>query len=55
LPIMNVSGATLCVSGTMVSIWARRMLADNWSASVTYKEKHELVTKGLMGSAPSNL
>jgi protein-S-isoprenylcysteine O-methyltransferase Ste14 len=49
LPIMNVSGATICVSGTMVSIWARRMLAGNWSASVTYKEKHELVTKGPYG------
>jgi protein-S-isoprenylcysteine O-methyltransferase Ste14 len=46
LPIMNVSGATICVAGTIVSIWARRMLAGNWSASVTYKEKHELVTKG---------
>jgi len=49
LPIMNVSGATLCLSGTMLSIWARRMLAGNWSASVTYNEKHELVMKGPYG------
>lgn len=42
----NVSGIILCIAGFAVAVWARRTLASNWSASVTYKEKHELITNG---------
>lgn len=43
---LAVLGATLCLIGTAFAIWARRVLAANWSSSVTYKEQHELVTHG---------
>ncbi len=39
-------GAALCVLGTAFAIWARRILAANWSSSVTFKEEHELITHG---------
>jgi protein-S-isoprenylcysteine O-methyltransferase Ste14 len=34
------------VLGLCIAIWARITLGRNWSASVTFKEKHELITKG---------
>ena len=34
------------LTGLALSIWARRVLGDNWSGSVTVKEGHELVQSG---------
>jgi protein-S-isoprenylcysteine O-methyltransferase Ste14 len=34
-----------------VPVWARRHLATNWSADVTLKENHELITSGPYGWA----
>ena len=34
------------MTGLAFSIWARRVLGRNWSAIVTLKEGHELVTRG---------
>ena len=34
------------VIGLCIAIWARITLGRNWSANVTFKEKHELITKG---------
>ncbi len=40
------SGCILCLAGLLLAVWARRTLARNWSADVTFKEEHELVTRG---------
>jgi protein-S-isoprenylcysteine O-methyltransferase Ste14 len=46
VPNVAAIGEALCVSGTALAIWARRVLAANWSSSVTFKEQHELITGG---------
>ena len=45
-PDVAAIGAALCLIGTGFAIWARRVLAANWSSSVTFKEEHELITHG---------
>jgi protein-S-isoprenylcysteine O-methyltransferase Ste14 len=42
----QVIGAVVCVAGLFVTVWARRMLAGNWSSDVTFKQGHELVKAG---------
>jgi protein-S-isoprenylcysteine O-methyltransferase Ste14 len=32
--------------GFAITVWARLILGSNWSATVTVKENHELVTRG---------
>jgi protein-S-isoprenylcysteine O-methyltransferase Ste14 len=39
-------GAAICVAGLLVTIWARKTLAGNWSSDVTFKQDHELVKAG---------
>ena len=39
-------GACICVPGVLRAIWARRTLADNWSADVEFKQGHKLVVRG---------
>jgi len=39
-------GAALTLAGLLFSVWARVRLGRNWSAYVTVKEGHELVTDG---------
>ena len=39
-------GALICASGLCFTIWARRILAGNWSSDVTFKQGHELVKTG---------
>jgi len=39
-------GTVVTVAGLAFSVWARRVLGRNWSAIVTLKEGHELVTRG---------
>ncbi len=39
-------GAVLCVLGLLVTLWARRTLAGNWSSDVTFKQGHELIQTG---------
>jgi protein-S-isoprenylcysteine O-methyltransferase Ste14 len=39
-------GCIICALGLAVTMWARRTLADNWSAFVTFKEGHELIQRG---------
>jgi protein-S-isoprenylcysteine O-methyltransferase Ste14 len=34
------------VLGLCLAIWARMTLGRNWSSSVAFKERHELITKG---------
>ena len=39
-------GLGLTVFGLALAIWARATLGANWSASVTFKENHELIQRG---------
>jgi protein-S-isoprenylcysteine O-methyltransferase Ste14 len=39
-------GTVVCVLGLAVALWSRRTLAGNWSATVTFKQGHELVQAG---------
>jgi protein-S-isoprenylcysteine O-methyltransferase Ste14 len=39
-------GCIICALGLAITVWARRTLAGNWSASVTFKEGHELIERG---------
>src|ERR1017187_88482 len=41
-----LAGASICVYGLWLTIWARRTLAGNWSSDVTFKQGHELVRTG---------
>jgi protein-S-isoprenylcysteine O-methyltransferase Ste14 len=49
--LVAACGAGICALGTCFAIWARRTLAANWSASVTFKDEHELITSGPYGLA----
>ena len=46
LPSTFAIAALLTAAGLLFAAWARRHIAGNWSASVTVKEGHELVTTG---------
>jgi protein-S-isoprenylcysteine O-methyltransferase Ste14 len=39
-------GAAVAVTGLLFAVWARRLLGENWSSSVTIKQGHELITTG---------
>jgi protein-S-isoprenylcysteine O-methyltransferase Ste14 len=39
-------GVALCMAGLLVTLWARRTLAGNWSSDVTFKQGHELTKTG---------
>ena len=43
---MLAIGAVLVVSGLALAIWARLILAGNWSGTVTLKHGHELIRTG---------
>lgn len=42
----RLMGDLVCVLGLFVTLWARRMLAGNWSSDVTFKQEHELIKSG---------
>ena len=44
--LTQIIGAAICVAGLLVTIWARKTLAGNWSSDVTFKHDHELVQSG---------
>jgi protein-S-isoprenylcysteine O-methyltransferase Ste14 len=39
-------GCAICATGLAITLWARRTLAGNWSASITFKQGHELIQQG---------
>jgi protein-S-isoprenylcysteine O-methyltransferase Ste14 len=39
-------GASICVLGLFVTLWARWTLGGNWSSAVTFKQGHELIRTG---------
>ena len=44
--VLNLIAMVLTVAGLAFAIWARVVLGRNWSATVTFKENHELITQG---------
>ena len=46
VPWIFVFAVTLTAAGLLFTVWARRHLGANWSATVTIKDGHELVTTG---------
>lgn len=44
--IIARAGLALTATGCAYAVWARLLLAGNWSGSVTIKQDHELVRKG---------
>ncbi len=48
-PIWAAVGAGLTLLGLLFAVWAREHLGRNWSATVTVKEDHELITTGPYG------
>jgi protein-S-isoprenylcysteine O-methyltransferase Ste14 len=44
--LTQLIGVALCLAGLLVTLWARRTLAGNWSSDVTFKQGHELTKTG---------
>src|SRR5262245_24470239 len=42
----TVLADVIVLVGLMIAVWARVVLAGNWSARVTLKENHELIRRG---------
>jgi protein-S-isoprenylcysteine O-methyltransferase Ste14 len=40
------TGVVLCIAGLAFCVWARLTLGRNWSSVVTFKDWHELITRG---------
>ena len=45
-PWNGLAGTTIAAGGFAFMVWARRHIGRNWSAVVTLKQDHELVTSG---------
>lgn len=48
-PVTGALRVLACIAtlgGLAVSIWSRLSLGSNWSATVTYREGHELIERG---------
>lgn len=45
--VIGILSVVLAVGGLIIAIMARRTLAQNWSASVTFKKEHDLITSGV--------
>jgi len=43
---LRITGCIITFLGLAASIWSRLSLGANWSATVTYREGHELVQRG---------
>ena len=41
-----LTGLAVTWAGVLFAIWARKTLADNWSAQPTLKQNHELIVSG---------
>ena len=45
-PPLGIVADAVTVIGLLITLWARWMLGTNWSSSVVFKERHELVEGG---------
>lgn len=48
-PAVAGIGIALTLAGILFAIWARLILGANWSATVTIKQDHHLITRGPYG------
>jgi protein-S-isoprenylcysteine O-methyltransferase Ste14 len=46
LPALEMVGVVMCVGGVGLAVWARRIIAKNWSGTITIPSQHTLVQKG---------
>jgi protein-S-isoprenylcysteine O-methyltransferase Ste14 len=44
--VLRYIAYVLMLSGLVIAIWARFVLGTNWSATVTFREGHELIERG---------
>jgi protein-S-isoprenylcysteine O-methyltransferase Ste14 len=49
LPWTGMTGVAITFAGVALAIWARYHLGQNWSATVTLKQDHELIRTGPYG------
>src|SRR5262245_36403873 len=45
-PLLGIVADAVTVIGLLLTLWARRTLGTNWSATVVFKERHELIEGG---------
>ena len=45
-PLLGIVADAVTVIGLLITLWARRVLGTNWSSSVVFKERHELIDGG---------
>jgi protein-S-isoprenylcysteine O-methyltransferase Ste14 len=45
-PLLGMFADAVTMFGLVIAVWARRVLGTNWSSSVVFKERHELVERG---------
>ena len=45
-PLLSIIADAITAIGLLVTLWARRTLGTNWSSSVVFKERHELIERG---------
>src|SRR5262245_39648211 len=45
-PSLDMMTSVAALAGLATTIWARRTIGENWSASITLKEGHELIQAG---------
>ena len=45
-PLVGIVADAITVIGLFITLWARRVLGTNWSASVVFKERQELIEGG---------
>jgi protein-S-isoprenylcysteine O-methyltransferase Ste14 len=44
--VIQIVGDAVALAGFVMAVWARLSLGGNWSATVDFKEDHELVERG---------
>ena len=45
-PLLGIVADAITVIGLLITLWARRVIGTNWSWSVVFKERHELIEGG---------
>ncbi len=45
-PALGMAADAITALGLFIAFWARFTLGSNWSGTVTFKENHELITRG---------
>jgi hypothetical protein len=51
-PALGIIADTMTANALRIAPWAQRVLGTNWSSSVGFKERHELIEGGPYRLAP---